>query len=245
MSEPDPDSLQCVHEDASLLVFDKPAGLPSVPGRTPALQDCVLSRALRRWPEALVVHRLDMATSGLLLLARGAAAQRQLSRAFATRAVRKHYVAVVDDPQARLHPSPDAAGTCDGWQRIELPLSADWPRRPRQRVDPLGGKASLTLWRPLGHRDGRSWLELEPHTGRTHQLRVHLAAIGHPILGDSLYADDETAGATVRLMLHAQRLAFVHPANGQEMHLESPCPFPHGPSGALGDDAGGHDAETP
>ncbi len=204
-----------VHVDEHLIVLDKPAGLLSVPGRGADKQDCLATRAQVQWPDALVVHRLDMATSGLMLLARGAEMQRALSQAFAQRQVHKRYVAVV---QGLL----EADQGC-----IDAAVGADWPNRPRQQIDAAHGKPSLTHWRVLA-RDpvrGRSVLELEPVTGRSHQLRVHLASIGHAILGDTLYGDADTAATAPRLLLHASLLAFDHPHTGQALHLTSPPPF--------------------
>ena len=186
-------SVNLVQADAWLLVADKPAGLLCVPGRGPDKADCLAARVTAQWPDALVVHRLDMATSGLVVFGRGAAMQRALSIAFAERRVHKQYEAVV-------------AGLVAGEQgEIDLPLAADWPQRPRQRVDPLAGKPSLTRWQVLARdaASGTSRLRLCPVTGRTHQLRVHLAAVGHPILGDALYAGPTEAAAAPRLLLHA------------------------------------------
>ena len=185
-----------IHVDERLVVIDKPAGLLAVPGRGPDKADCAALRVLRRCVDARVVHRLDMATSGLMVLARGLAMQRELGRRFETRQVRKTYVAVV----AGL-PMVDCG-------EIDLPLAADWPARPRQQVDRLHGRPALTRWRVLARDAARDCarLELEPQTGRTHQLRVHLAAIGHPILGDSLYAPPSARTAVPRLLLHASRL---------------------------------------
>nr|WP_240786975.1 RluA family pseudouridine synthase [Ramlibacter rhizophilus] len=207
-----------VHADDHLLVFDKPAGLLSVPGRGAHLQDCLSARAQARWPDALVVHRLDMATSGLLLMARGEAMQVALSKAFAAGAIGKTYEAVV---QGRLAPDPDAP-----WREIALPLAADWPNRPRQKVDVANGKPSRTRWRVLGL--GRDWthLALQPLTGRTHQLRVHLQALGHPILGDALYGCERSQARAPRLLLHASRLSFTHPVLGTTLCLRSAPSFP-------------------
>lgn len=196
--------MKLLHVDARLLVIDKPAGLLSVPGRTEP--DCALHRLQQDHPEALTVHRLDQPTSGLLLFARGPEWQRRLSAEFAERRVEKRYLAVVD-----------GLLQAEGWQLIDLPLAADWPRRPRQQVDTVHGKPSQTRWRLLSHVEGRSRLELEPLTGRTHQLRVHLAAIGHPILGDTLYGDAEAQAQ--RLHLHASELRVL------DLHLTSPAPF--------------------
>ncbi|MDP9899257.1 RluA family pseudouridine synthase [Variovorax ginsengisoli] len=213
--------LQLHHEDAHLLVLDKPAGLLCVPGRGEDKQDCLSARALSRWPDALVVHRLDMATSGLVLMARHPEAQRALGDAFARREVFKRYEAIVDGQPPRSGMREDHA-----WSEIDLPLMADWPRRPMQKTDPAG-KPSLTRWRllePLPER-GCSRLLLEPRTGRTHQLRVHLAAIGHPILGDALYGDARVEQAADRLLLHASVLQLRHPVSGQALRFESAVPF--------------------
>lgn len=204
-----------IHEDAHLLVLDKPAGLLCVPGRGADKQDCLSARALQRWPDALVVHRLDQATSGLVLMARGAAMQRLLSQAFAERRVWKRYEAVVDGLAQAAH-----------WQTVDAPLMADWPRRPRQKID-AAGKPSRTRWRTLQADAARqaSHLLLEPQTGRSHQLRVHLASIGHPIAGDALYGDARSAARAPRLLLHATVLQLHHPANGAAMRFESAAPF--------------------
>jgi tRNA pseudouridine32 synthase/23S rRNA pseudouridine746 synthase len=201
-----------LHADDALIVICKPAGLLAVPGRGVDKADCAAVRVQALYPDVRVVHRLDMATSGLMLMARGAAVQRHLSRAFETRRVDKCYVAIVHGLIA------DDAG------EITLPIGADWPNRPRQRVDAAGGKPALTRWRVLA-RDRAAQttrLALQPLTGRTHQLRVHLAAIGHAIVGDALYAAPSQA---VRLMLHARSLALEHPLDGQRVNFEAPLPF--------------------
>jgi tRNA pseudouridine32 synthase/23S rRNA pseudouridine746 synthase len=209
-----------VHTDDALVVVDKPAGLLSVPGRGADKADCAATRVQMRYTDARVVHRLDMATSGLLLLARGTEIQRAVSRAFEAREVVKRYEAVVTG----------IVESDDG--EIDLPLLADWPQRPRQKVDRLQGKPSLTRYRVL-QRDpvsGTTRLELEPITGRTHQLRVHLQALGHPIVGDALYGrQDElgrlTSAPAARLMLHAATLLLRHPTTGQPLALSSAVPF--------------------
>ncbi|MDM0002106.1 RluA family pseudouridine synthase [Variovorax sp. J22P240] len=208
--------LHLIHEDSHLLVFDKPAGLLCVPGRGEDKQDCLSARAARRWPDALVVHRLDMATSGLVLMARNPAMQRALGDAFANRQVSKRYEAIVDG----LLPMTDE------WSLIDAPLIADWPRRPLQKVDPAG-KPSQTRWRVKQSLPERraSHLWLEPLTGRSHQLRVHLLSIGHPILGDALYGHEDIERRAPRLLLHATTLEFEHPANGKPCRFESPPPF--------------------
>lgn len=210
-------AVRLLHADARLLVVDKPAGLLSVPGRGADKQDCLATRVQALYPDALVVHRLDMATSGLWLMARGLSMQRQLARAFEQRDVCKRYQAVV----------AGRPGGDDGWQAIDLPIGADWPNRPRQQVDPVHGRPAVTRWKLLGPGPlpGTSRLELEPVTGRTHQLRVHLQAIGHPIVGDALYAPEGIAAAAPRLLLHATELALPHPADGAPAHWTSPAPF--------------------
>nr|MDQ6882379.1 RluA family pseudouridine synthase [Pseudomonadota bacterium] len=181
--------LSVLHVDAHLVVLDKPAGLLSVPGRGADKADCLSARVNAVYPDVLVVHRLDMATSGLVLMARGANMQRRASAAFAHREVSKRYVAVVAG-----RPAPVV--TTDGWSEIDLPIAADWPNRPLRVIDHQRGQRSLTRWRVLGAGPwaDSTLLELEPVTGRTHQLRVHLQAIGHPILGDALYGDAAVQG---------------------------------------------------
>lgn len=209
--------LHLIHEDAHLLVFDKPAGLLCVPGRGDDKQDCLSARATSRWPDALVVHRLDMATSGLVLMARSLEVQRALGDAFAARQIGKRYEAIVDG----LLP------VSDEWSLIDAPLMADWPRRPLQKVD-AAGKPSQTRWRVKRQLPDRhsSHLWLEPLTGRSHQLRVHLLSIGHPILGDALYGDEDVRQRAPRLLLHATALEFVHPVERRLCRFESPPPFP-------------------
>jgi len=199
-------------------VVDKPSGLLSVPGRGPDKQDCLARRVQAMWPEAQVVHRLDMGTSGLWLMARGPDMQRAFSRAFEQHTVDKRYVAVV---AGRVAPPQ----TADGWGEIDLPLAADWPRRPLQKVDATQGRPSLTRWRVLHAQDDRTRLELAPVTGRTHQLRVHLQAIGHPILGDALYAPPDVQAMAPRLLLHACALALAHPAHDAVLALRCDPPF--------------------
>jgi len=205
-----------LYADGSLLVFDKPPGLLSVRGRGADKQDCLASRAQALYPDARTVHRLDMATSGLLVMARGAAGQRILDDAFARSGVHKRY-------QACVQGRPPVDPACP-WQTIDLPLVADWPRRPLQKVDRVHGRPSRTRWRLLQSDGVQSRLELEPVTGRSHQLRVHLLAIGHPILGGALY-DPDTAHRFPRLMLHATEIAFAHPDGGRPMHFTSTPEF--------------------
>ncbi len=218
----------CLYADADVLVLVKPSGLLCVPGRGPDKQDCLSARAQACWPNALIVHRLDQATSGLVLMARHLAAQRTLSTAFAERNIYKRYQAIVQG----LCQSPDTAPNLvpdihNEWQLIDLPIAADWERRPLRVIDAAQGKPSQTRWRVLAtdtaHQTTR--LELEPLTGRTHQLRVHLAAIGHAILGDALYADAATVAQAPRLLLHATALGFAHPSSGEWQEHQSSADF--------------------
>ena len=207
--------VRVLHTDASLLVLNKPSGLLSVPGRGADKQDCVATRMQALHADALIVHRLDMASSGLMLLARGAAAQRCLSIAFAQREVSKRYIAVV------------AGLVLADIAEIDLPLLTDWPNRPLQKVDHHAGKPSLTRYRVLSRNrsSNTSRVELEPVTGRTHQLRVHLLAIGHPIVGDALYAPAAVREGAGRLLLHATSLSLAHPVTGSMLQFSSDAPF--------------------
>jgi len=227
-------ALEVVYADEALVVVNKPSGLLSVPGRGTHKADCASARVQALYPNALVVHRLDMSTSGLLVLARGAAVQRELSRQFAQREVGKRYEALV---AGHLKPHVDAASpmnsdnaTHDGWSIIDLPLIVDWPHRPKSKVDHAVGKPSQTRWQvreylslPCGLASTR--VALEPVTGRSHQLRVHLQALGHPIVGDALYADTTALAAAPRLLLHACMLELTHPHTQKRHRFESAVPF--------------------
>jgi tRNA pseudouridine32 synthase/23S rRNA pseudouridine746 synthase len=213
--------LQFHHLDEHLLVVDKPAGLLAVPGRGEDKQDCLSARVQHIYPDALVVHRLDMATSGLMLMARNPSAQRSLSLAFAERRVHKRYVAVVHGLMtAHLNTLADA----DGWRLIDLPIAIDWPNRPLRVINHDTGKPSQTRWRIESYDapTHTTRLLLEPLTGRSHQLRVHLRALGHPIVGDALYCPSLQAQ---RLRLHASALAFAHPVTGDALAFDSVVPF--------------------
>ena len=211
-------SLKVLHIDDALLVVAKPAGMLSVPGLHEGLHDNLTTHVQSLHADARVVHRLDQATSGLMLFARGAAMQRALSMAFEARQVQKHYVAVV-------------LGQVDGDAgSIDAPLIADWPNRPRQRVDLQHGKPALTHWRVLERvlkgSAHTTRLELQPITGRTHQLRVHLQSIGHAIVGDALYAPDAPhEPGSARLMLHATRIALIHPLRQEACCFTDAPPF--------------------
>ena len=202
-----------LHVDDHIIAINKPSGLLSVPGRGPDKADCARSRLHEKYPEALTVHRLDMSTSGILLFARSKDMQRALSGLFERGEVDKLYLADVWGTPARS----------DGL--IDLPLITDWPNRPRQKVDHDVGKPSQTRYEILDSDRQSARIRLTPLTGRSHQLRVHMAAIGHPILGDDLYATPDALNAAPRLCLHATQLSFRHPATGEPLTLDSPCPF--------------------
>ena len=214
--EPPPDSgLDIRYLDHDLIVLNKPSGLLSVPGRGEGCDDCLVTRVQREFPQALVVHRLDMPTSGLMLMALSGKAQSVLGRLFQQRKVEKNYMAVV------------AGRPCPEEGEVNLPLNKDWPNRPRQKIDYESGKPALTRYSVLTYdaQTDTSRVRLEPHTGRSHQLRMHMMAIGHPILGDELYAPPEWHGAAPRLLLHAESLAFAHPLNKQPVRIECPADF--------------------
>jgi tRNA pseudouridine32 synthase/23S rRNA pseudouridine746 synthase len=205
-----------VHVDRSLLVVAKPARLLSVPGRGPDKQDCLVARVQREFPDALIVHRLDYDTSGLVVLARGKKMHRALSLLFQERRVEKRYVAVV------------AGRLADDEGLVDLPVAVDWPNRPLHKVDFAHGKPARTRYRVIGRDDAHhhaSRVALLPETGRTHQLRVHMLSLGHPILGDSLYADKEVRSRADRLLLHADGLAFRHPVTGRRLAFSCAAPF--------------------
>lgn len=215
---PPPGPLPILYEDACLLALDKPAGLLSVPGRLAEHRDSLYTRVLALHPQAMVVHRLDLATSGVIVIAKTRDANRKLSRQFQERRVEKLYEAVVEGVPA------------DGQGLIDLPLICDWPNRPRQIVDHSQGKPSQTAWQALepaqvGGRVGTR-VRLRPLTGRSHQLRVHLAEIGHPIFGDRFYASPDGADAAERLLLHARDLQLVHPEDDNRiLRFQAPYPF--------------------
>lgn len=217
-------NLEVIYADPSLAVLNKPSGMLSVPGRGEDTQDCLIARAQQTWPDALTVHRLDMATSGLVVVARGPEVQRQLSQAFARREVHKLYEAVVDGTPPLSASADEADG---GWQDIQLPLLIDWPNRPRSKVDWEHGKPSHTRWRCQSGATakGTTRVELQPITGRTHQLRLHMMAIGHAMLGDALYASPEVCARAPRLLLHARHLKFQHPQTQEWLSFETAVPF--------------------
>ncbi|WP_296763316.1 RluA family pseudouridine synthase [Sediminimonas sp.] len=210
--DPPHEPLEILHEDADVVAVNKPAGLLSVPGRGAHMADCLLSRLQGPFPQALLVHRLDRDTSGVIVFALTPHAQRHLSAQFEARRARKSYLARVT---GRLEPKTGS---------VDLPLVVDWERRPRQKVCHQSGKPALTDWRVLRHEGDETRVRLMPRTGRSHQLRVHMLAIGHVILGDPLYATGAAAGYP-RLMLHSQELRLNHPESGRGMRFRAPAPF--------------------
>lgn len=205
--------LSLLHADKDLLVADKPSGLLSVPGKAEEHSDCLEARAQASYPEARIVHRLDMDTSGVMVLARTPAAHRHLGLQFERRKTRKVYVAEIWGHLA------DEAG------EVDLPLVCDWPNRPRQMVSFEHGKPALTRWQVLERKERTTRLHLFPHTGRSHQLRVHMLALGHPIIGDRFYASGEALAASNRLALHAESLELHHPDGGERVVFTTGCPF--------------------
>lgn len=203
--------LRVLHADAEILVLDKPAGLLSVPGKGEHLADCLIARAAADYPSVRLVHRLDRDTSGVMVFALTPLAQRHLGWQFEERTVRKVYVARVWGEIA----------ADEG--RVDAPIKVDWPNRPLQMIAP-DGRPAVTNWRVTARSPGETRVRLEPETGRSHQLRLHMASLGHPILGDPFYATGEAA-AHPRLMLHAESLAFRHPDGGRPVRYASLAPF--------------------
>jgi tRNA pseudouridine32 synthase/23S rRNA pseudouridine746 synthase len=213
---PSQQELSVLHISERLIVLDKPSGLLTVPGRGSTKADCLLSRVHVKYPDAMIVHRLDMATSGIVVMGRGPKYQRALSILFQERKVRKRYEALVDGQWKT---------TTEG--EINLPMRADWPNRPRQKIDRLSGRPSQTLYRIISSDTSNdvSRIELMPVTGRTHQLRVHMESIGHPILGDELYGTERSRSKADRLMLHACYIEFAHPDTDATITVASSAPF--------------------
>ncbi|MGR3836792.1 MAG: RluA family pseudouridine synthase [Cognatishimia sp.] len=210
--DPPNDPLDILYEDSHIVVVNKPSGLLSVPGRGEHLADCLLSRVQSVFPEALLVHRLDRDTSGVMVFAMTAHAQRNLSMQFEKRTTKKTYIARVAGEVG------EKTGT------VDLPLIVDWPNRPLQKVCHDTGKPALTDWRVLKSGGGETRMRLSPKTGRSHQLRVHMLAIGHVILGDPLYATG-TALDHPRLMLHSEELRLNHPESGKGLSFRAKAPF--------------------
>jgi tRNA pseudouridine32 synthase/23S rRNA pseudouridine746 synthase len=209
---PPTDPLTILHEDHEIIVLDKPAGLLSVPGRGPDLADCLITRVQAVFPQALLVHRLDRDTSGVIVFALSPHAQRKLSMQFEEKRTKKTYQARLD---GLLEPRE---GT------VDLPLIVDWENRPRQMVCHDTGRPAQTDWRVLRYEGATTRVRLIPRTGRTHQLRVHMLALGHVIRGESIYATGQAADYP-RLMLHAEELRLNHPETGRGMSFRAPVPF--------------------
>lgn len=210
---PQTPSLSIIFQDDDLLVLDKQSGLLTVPGKTEDLADCLEVRAQSQFEGARIVHRLDKDTSGVIVLGLNAPVHAALGMQFEKRQTKKEYIARVWG-----HVSGDAG-------RVDKPLGSDWPNRPKQRVDYEKGKNAVTDWEVVEREEIATRVLLKPVTGRTHQLRVHMFDMGHVILGDNLYANDEIFGAANRLQLHAERLWITHPTTGEEMLFHAPCPF--------------------
>ena len=209
---PPNDPIEVVYEDAHVVAVNKPTGLLSVPGKGAHLSDCMLSRVMVAFPDALLVHRLDRDTSGVMVFALTVHAQRSMSMQFEARSTKKTYVACV------------AGEVQESEGEIDLPLIVDWPNRPKQMVCHETGKPAVTEFKRMSVTDGQSRLRLFPKTGRSHQLRVHCLAIGHPILGDPLYAP-ETVADFPRLFLHSEELRINHPESGKGLRFRTKCPF--------------------
>ncbi|MCI4662406.1 MAG: RluA family pseudouridine synthase [Neomegalonema sp.] len=205
--------LSVIHADEALLVLDKPSGLLTVPGKDPAHDDCLEARARQRFRNARLVHRLDMPTSGLVVMGLTIEAQRHLNAQFAERRVEKTYLALL---HGQLSPAQG---------RVDAPMRCDWPNRPLQMIDLEKGKSAITDWRVIEQGSGITRVRLSPLTGRSHQLRVHMLSLGHPILGDPFYGPPASREAMDRLALHAHRLTLTHPASGARVSFEAPPPF--------------------
>lgn len=207
-------SIKLLYQDDDLLVVEKPTMLLSVPGRAAHNKDSLILRLQQNgYPQALIVHRLDCETTGLMVLACNKESHAELSRQFRERLIPRSYTALC------------WGATSSSQGQIELPMRYDPPNKPRQTIDHELGKTARTYWQLIGVEQGYSRLKLKPHTGRSHQLRVHLKAIGHPILGDALYAHDAALHASQRMCLHASKLTFTHPSSGQTMDFSSTAPF--------------------
>tara|TARA_R110002072_G_scaffold13413_3_gene56076 strand:+ start:2973 stop:3650 length:678 start_codon:yes stop_codon:yes gene_type:complete len=205
--------LPILHVDDHILVLDKPAGLLTVAGNRPELADCLETRVLAEFPAATMIHRLDKDTSGIIVLALNARAHAHIGKQFEKRLTRKSYMALVWGQVAA------ASG------RIDQPMKSDWPNRPKQHVDPVDGRPAITDWQLVETGTNYTRVRLSPLTGRTHQLRVHMAWLGHPVLGDNLYAPREALAARDRLCLHAEALEFRHPLGGEAVKFSSETPF--------------------
>lgn len=204
---------EVIYADDEILVVNKPHKLLSVPGLGPEKQDCLIRRLQQRFYTARIVHRLDYATSGIMVLALTADSHRHLSMQFQERTTSKRYQAVIDGIPT------EKSG------KVDLPLRCDWDNRPKQMVCHEHGKQAQTLWQVIETLEDRSRVLLTPITGRSHQLRVHMLSMGHVILGDEFYANETALEKSERLLLHAEQLGFKHPMSGEAMHFNVPCPF--------------------
>ena len=211
---PPPDTgLPIIHIDDHILVLDKPSGLLTVAGNVPERADCLEARARKDYPAARIIHRLDMDTSGVIIMALTPAAQVHIGRQFEKRQVQKSYIAHVWG-----HMEAESG-------RVDQPLITDWPNRPKQHIDPVNGRAAITDWQVIETMQDYTRVQLTPLTGRSHQLRVHMGFLGHPILGDNLYAHGDALAASARLCLHAEEISFAHPVSDAILTFKSPVPF--------------------
>ena len=209
---PPMDPLDVIYCDHELLIVNKPAGLLSVPGRGPLLADCLITRIQSDYPTALLVHRLDRDTSGVMVFALSPYSQRHLGLQFEKRQTKKTYV-------ARVCGKVDAnSGTLD------LPIIVDWPNRPKQKICYETGRPAITDWQVIKRLETETRVKLTPKTGRSHQLRIHMLALGHPILGDPFYGSLDSQNVE-RLMLHSYRLSLRHPDDGEMMEFRAKQPF--------------------
>lgn len=210
---PPTEPLDLIYQDSDLLLVNKPSGLLSVPGKSIMHRDCLETRLRALYPETLLVHRLDMDTSGLMIFARNKAAQRHLGLQFEKRQIHKTYVALVDGIIQ------------DDEGMIDLPLTVDWPNRPLQKVDHQTGKPALTYWLVSHREQNYTRVILQPKTGRSHQLRVHMKALGHTILGDRFYGNARIIKAMNRMALHAECLKLYHPTTNEQISFQAKTPF--------------------
>lgn len=205
--------LSVIHRDAGILVLDKPSGLLSVPGKPEAHSDSLQERARKFYRGAMTIHRLDKDTSGVIVMGMTRKAHAHISMQFEKRETIKTYIARV-------------WGCVEGDKgEIDLPINSDWNNRPKQMIDHENGRPAQTHWEVIGREENTTRLRLTPSTGRSHQLRVHMLSLGHPILGDAFYGHTESQRATARLQLHAKTLRFIHPDNGAPSEFCAPCPF--------------------
>lgn len=206
--------LEVVHADPDFIILNKQSGLLSVPGKDPGLSDCLESRARKQYPTASTIHRLDKDTSGIVVMGLNKPAHAKIGAQFENRTAKKSYIARVWG-----HVAQDTG-------RVDLPIALDWERKPRQRIDPVHGRPAQTDWEVVAREEGGvTRVRLFPLTGRTHQLRVHMLALGHPMLGDNFYADGAVLDAAPRLQLHAETLEFAHPDDGRSCRFVVPAPF--------------------